>query len=53
MPLLDELIIGCREIINKLIVKVYDVVDHVVADDWFLSCYQLLNDLGESHLILE
>ena len=40
MPFMGKLIVGIGQIVNKLIVKVYNIVDHVVADYGFFRSNQ-------------
>jgi hypothetical protein len=53
MPLLHELIISLRELIDKLIVQVNNVIGHVMSDYRFLGLNQFMHDQRETHLLVE
>ena len=53
MPLLHELIISLRELIDELIVQVNNVIGHVMSDYRFLGLNQFMHDQRETHLLVE
>jgi len=53
IPHFAESFIGIRQLSDELIVKVNDVVNHVVADYWFFTFNQRFHNQREAHLLLE
>lgn len=53
MHALLVLIIGLRQLLEKLVVDESQIELHVVANDWLVHLRQLLNDLAEPNLVVE
>jgi len=52
MPFLNKLNVGLGQVIDELVVEVYDIVNHIVPYYRFLCGDKLSNYLREAHLDL-
>jgi len=52
MPFLNKLNVGLGQIIDELVVEVYDIINHIVPNYRFLCGDKLADHLREAHLDL-
>ena len=52
MPFLNKLNVGLGQVIDELVVEVYDIINHIVPNYRFLCGDKLANYLREAHLDL-